>query len=136
MANMKIEQVEGIGPSFGEKLRNAGITDTNKLLDKGCTRPGRQELAQKTGISEAKLLDWVNMADLFRVKGIGAEYAELLESAGVDTVKELRNRNAENLAAKMSEVNEQKKLTRRVPSAEVVKGWIEQAKGLPPKVEH
>jgi len=136
MANMKIEEVEGIGPAFGEKLRTAGITHTDKLLEAGCTKPGRKDLAEKTGISEAKLLDWVNMVDLCRVNGIGAEFAELLECSGVDTVKELATRNAENLAAKCAEVNEEKKLTRRVPNAEVVQGWIDQAKDLPPKVEY
>lgn len=136
MANQKIEDVEGIGPAFGEKLRAAGITHTDKLLDAACTKPGRKDLAGQTGISEAKLLDWVNMVDLCRVNGVGAEFAELLEGAGVDTVRELATRNAENLAAKCAEINEEKKLTRRVPNAEVVQGWIDQAKELPPKVEH
>jgi predicted flap endonuclease-1-like 5' DNA nuclease len=136
MANMKIDEVEGIGPVYAEKLSAAGITNTDKLLEAGCTKPGRKGLAEETGISEAKLLDWVNMVDLCRVNGIGAEVAELLERAGVDTVRELATRNAENLAAKCAEVNEEKKVTRRVPNSEVVQGWIDQAKDLPPKVEH
>ena len=136
MANAKIEEVEGIGPAYGEKLRAAGIADSDALLEAGCTRPGRKELAQQTGISEKQLLGWVNMVDLFRVKGIGAEYAELLECSGVDTVRELATRNAENLAAKCAQVNEDKKLTRRVPNAEALQGWIDQAKELPRKVEY
>ncbi len=136
MANMKIEQVEGIGPSYAEKLRAAEVTDTDTLLDIGCSKKGRQGLAQKTGINESQILKWVNMVDLCRIKGVGEEYSELLEYAGVDTVKELRNRNAENLAAKMAEANEQKKLTRRTPSQKEVEGWVAQAKTLPPKVEY
>jgi predicted flap endonuclease-1-like 5' DNA nuclease len=133
---MKIEEVEGIGPSYGEKLRGVGIADTEKLLELCCTKGGRADVAEKTGISEAQILKWANMADLFRIKGVGAEYAELLEAAGVDTVKELRNRNSTNLAAKCAEVNEEKKLTRSVPSEQVVSGWIDQAKELPPTIEH
>ena len=136
MANMKIEQIEGIGPSYGEKLRAAEVTDTDTLLEIGCTKSGRQGLAQKTGISEPQILKWVNMVDLCRIKGVGEEYSELLECAGVDTVKELRNRNAENLTTKMAEVNEQKKLTRRTPSQNEVEDWVAQAKTLPPKVEY
>lgn len=136
MANMKIEQIEGIGPSYAEKLRAAEVSDTDTLLEIGCTKGGRQGLAQKTGINESQVLKWVNMVDLCRIKGVGEEYSELLECAGVDTVKELRNRNAENLATKMVEVNEQKKLTRRTPSQKEVEGWVAQAKTLPPKVEH
>ena len=136
MANMKITDIEGIGPAFGEKLAGAGITDTDKLLEKGCTKAGRKEIAEGCDIPEKKVLDWVNMADLCRIKGVGPEFAELLEAAGVDTVKELRNRNAENLAEACAKVNAEKKLTRQVPSAKVVAGWVEQAKALPPKVEH
>ena len=136
MANMKIEDVEGIGATYGDKLRAAGCADTDTLLEKGCDRKGRQALAEATGLSEKNLLKWVNMADLFRIKGVGSEFAELLECAGVDTVKELANRNAANLAAKCAEVNEEKKLTRRVPNEAAVSEWIELAKGLPAKVTH
>lgn len=136
MANMKIDEIEGIGPAYGEKLRKAGIPNTDTLLEICCARKGRKQIAEQSGISESKLLGWVNMANLFRIKGVGPEYAELLECAGVDTVKELRNRNAESLASKLGEVNARKKLTRRVPTPEVVKEWVEQAKTLPPKVEH
>ncbi len=136
MANKKIEEVEGIGPTFGEKLRAAGCTNTDDLLEAGCSKKGRAEIAEKTGISEKQILKWVNMVDLFRIKGVAGEYAELLECSGVDTVKELATRNADNLTAKMQEVNDEKKLTRRVPTLDNVKDWIEQAKGLPPKVTH
>jgi len=136
MANRKIDEIEGIGPSYAEKLSGAGITNTDQLLELCCTKKGRASVAEKTGISESKILDWANMADLFRIKGVGPEFAELLEAAGVDTVKELRNRNAANLAVKLAEVNEQKKLTRTVPSEDMVSGWVEQAKELPPTIEH
>ena len=136
MANMKIDAVEGIGPAYAEKLQGAGIKDTDALLERACTAKGRKELEAATEISGKLILKWANMVDLFRIKGVGAEFAELLECSGVDTVKELRNRNAANLAAKMAEVNEEKKLTRAVPSEKQVTDWIEQAKELPPKIEH
>ncbi len=136
MANRKIQEIEGIGPAFGEKLAAAGIGDTETLLERCCTRQGREEVAEVTGIGESSILKWANMADLFRISGVGPEFAELLEGSGVDTVKELRNRNAENLATRMAEVNEAQKLTRRVPNAQAVADFIEQAKGLPPKLEY
>ena len=136
MANKKIDEIEGIGPAYAEKLSAAGIGDTDTLLEKGGTKAGRAEIASGCDISEKLVLKWVNMADLFRIDGVGGEYAELLECAGVDTVKELAQRNAENLAAKMAEVNEEKSLTRRVPSASVVEKWVAEAKGLPGKVSH
>ena len=136
MAQYKIEDVEGIGPAYGEKLRTAGVTNTDQLLTGGKTKKGRAELAQKTGISETLILKWVNMVDLYRIKGVGSEFSELLEAAGVDTVKELKHRIPANLAKKMAEVNEQKKLTRRVPTVEMLTDWIEQAKTLPAAVEY
>ena len=136
MANKKIDDIEGIGPSYAEKLQAAGISNTDQLLSTCCTKGGRKQTAETTGISESLILKWANMADLYRVKGVGSEYAELLECAGVDTVKELATRNADNLAAKMAEVNEEKKLTRRVPTPDNVKDWVEQAKQLPPTIEH
>ena len=132
----RIEDIEGIGPSHGAALRDAGINSVEKLLEIGGGKKGRSEIASKTQISETRILKWVNHADLFRISGIAGQYAELLEGAGVDTVKELRNRNADNLAAKMLEINEQKKLVRRPPSVKVVSGWVEQAKSLQPKVSH
>ncbi|MDY0357739.1 MAG: DUF4332 domain-containing protein [Sedimentisphaerales bacterium] len=136
MAQYKIEDVEGIGPTYGEKLRAAGISNTDQLLVAGKTKKGRVELAEKTGISETLILKWVNMVDLYRVKGIGSEFSELLEASGVDTVKELKHRVPANLAQKMADVNAQKKLTRRVPTEAVVAEWIEQAKTLPAAVEY
>ncbi|MFB3047053.1 MAG: DUF4332 domain-containing protein [Acidiferrobacterales bacterium] len=131
-----MEQVEGTGPSHEEELRAGEVADTDTLLEIGCTKSGRQGLAQKTGIGESQILKWVTVVDLCRIKGVGEKYSELLECAGVDTVKELRNRNPENLTTKMAEVNEQKKLTRRTPSQKGVENWVAQAKTLPPKVEY
>ena len=131
-----IESIEGIGPKLGEALRIAGIKTVDDLLDAGATKQARSNLAEKTGISEVRVLKCVNMADLFRINGVASQYAELLESAGVDTVKELKHRNAENLAAKMAEVNEEKNLVRRTPSPTVVRSWISQAAELPVKVSY
>lgn len=136
MAQYKIEDVEGIGPAYGEKLRSVGVTNTDELLTAGKTRKGRGDLAQKTGISDSLILKWVNMVDLYRIKGIGSEFSELLERSGVDTVKELKHRVAANLVKKMTEVNTEKNLTRRVPTESVVADWIEQAKKLPAAVEY
>ncbi len=131
MANYKIEDLEGIGPVIGEKMRNAGVKDTDTLLQNTCTPKQRKELAEKTGLSTKQILKFANMVDLYRINGVGSEYSELLEAAGVDTVPELAQRNAANLTKAMEEVNEQKKLTRRVPSEKEVIKWIEQAKELP-----
>jgi predicted flap endonuclease-1-like 5' DNA nuclease len=136
MANKKIEEIEGIGPKLGEKFVAAGVKDTDGLLEQGATRAGRAKLAEATGLSESRILGFVNMADLFRVKGVGGEFAELLVAAGVDTVKELATRNAANLAEKLAEVNQQKKLTRRVPTATQLEDWVKQAAGLPARIEH
>jgi predicted flap endonuclease-1-like 5' DNA nuclease len=132
----KIEEIEGIGPAYGEKLARADISTSDDLLKLCCDARGRKTTAETTGLSEGQLLKWANMADLMRISGIGSEYSELLEAAGVDTVKELRNRNAENLAARIAEVNDSKKLTRAVPSEKVVSGWIEQAGSLDPLITH
>lgn len=132
----KIETIEGVGPKTGASLRKAGVFTVEKLLDTACTKAGRKKLSAATGINEKQLLECVNMADLFRIKGVAGQYAELLEAAGVDTVKELRNRNAENLASKMAEVNAEKKLARVVPSSKVVAKWVAHAKQLPPMVSH
>ena len=132
----RIEDIEGIGPSMGSALRDAGINTVDKLLETGCDKKGRNWLADKTQINETRILKWVNMADLFRINGVSSQYAELLERAGIDTVKELRNRNAENLAEKMNAVNIEKNVVRRAPSVKVVASWVQQAKSLPPKVSH
>ena len=132
----KIQEIEGIGPAFEEKLSKAGITTTEELLKQCCAPKGRTSVGASTGISEAMLLKWTNMADLMRVSGVAGEYAELLEASGVDTIKELRTRNAENLAEKMSQTNEVKKLTRQVPAASSIQQWIENAKTIEPAVTH
>ena len=131
-----IESIEGIGPKFGEALRNAGIRTVDDLLEAGASKKSRADLSEKTGISEPRVLKCVNMADLFRINGVASQYAELLEAAGVDTVKELKHRNADNLAAKMAEVNVEKNLVRRTPSPTVVRSWISQAAELPAKVTY
>jgi predicted flap endonuclease-1-like 5' DNA nuclease len=132
----KIDEIEGIGPVFREKLGAAGIQTTDDLLDQCCTPSGRKKTGEKTGVPEKMLLEWSNMADLMRVSGVGRQYAELLEASGVDTIKELRNRNAENLAVKMSEVNAEKKLSGKTPTVDDIKNWIEQAKKTDPKIEY
>lgn len=134
MAN--IADIEGIGPAYAEKLSGAGIGTLEALLEKGKTPRGREELETATGISGTLLLKWVNRADLDRVKGVGAQYADLLEHAGVDSVPELAQRNAANLAAKMAEVNEAKNLVNRAPSESEVQGWIDHAKELGRVVEY
>ena len=138
MANYTISDIGGIGPAFAEKLGKAGVRSVMALLKRGATRKGRKELAEGSGLDESLILKWVNMADLYRVKGIGSEYAELLEKAGVDTVKELRNRNAENLVAKMGEVNSSgsRPLVRQLPGLKRVQGWVEEAKKLDPMVTY
>ena len=132
----KISEIEGIGKVYAEKLKSANLSNVEALLEAGASKAGRKKIAQATGIDESKILTWVNMADLFRVKGIGEEYSQLLEAAGVDTVKELRNRRADNLHAKMEEVNKSKKLVRQLPYLKNIEKWIEQAKALDPKVTH
>lgn len=132
----KIDTIEGIGPAMKEKLAAANIQTTDDLLKLCCDKKGRTSAAGQTGLSESQLLKWTNMADLMRISGVGEEYSELLEAAGVDTVKELRNRNAANLAAAMKDCNEEKKLTRTVPSETTVQKWVDQAKTLDPLISH
>ena len=132
----KIEEIEGIGPAYGKRLIDAGLKTTEALLEACATPRGRKDTAEKTGFTEKQLLKWANMADLMRIKGVGEEFSELLEAAGVDTVKELKTRKPDNLAAKMAEVNAEKKLTRTVPSPTTVAKWVEQAKTLPPAISY
>lgn len=132
----KIEKIEGIGPAYIQKLVEAGIKTTDDLLKAGATAEGRKQLAEKTGASETLILEWVNLSDLFRIKGIGEEYSDLLEEAGVDTVVELAARDPVNLHAKILEINKEKKLVRRPPTLTQVKNWVKQAKKLPRKVEY
>lgn len=131
-----IMDIEGIGEKFAEKLRAAGIRTTEALLEKAGTAKGRKELAAQTGIDESKLLDWVNRADLYRIRGIGSEYSDLLEAAGVDTVKELAQRDPNNLYEKLVSVNQAKNLVNKLPGRDQVADWIKQAKELPRAVEH
>ena len=131
-----IEEIEGIGPEYGSKLRDVDIQTTEDLLRRCGDKKGREGVATETGISEKLILEWTNLADLMRINGVGEEYADLLEEAGVDTVKELRNRNAANLHAKMAEVNEEKNLVRQLPSADKVADFVNQAKELEPMVTY
>ncbi|MFO1417141.1 MAG: DUF4332 domain-containing protein [Methylotetracoccus sp.] len=132
----KLEEIEGIGPAYAEKLTQAGIGSTEALLEAGATAAGRKTLADATGIGGALLLRWVNHADLYRITGIGKQYAELLEASGVDSVPELAQRNGANLHDKLSAVQSEKKLTGRVPALSQVEDWIQQAKNLPRVVSH
>ena len=132
----KILAIEGIGKTYAEKLAGAGVKTIEALLDKGATPKGRKELAEKAGLGDGQILQWVNHADLFRIKGIGEEYSDLLEAAGVDTVVELANRNAANLVAKLEAVNKEKELVRRLPTLSMVTTWIDMAKCLPRKINY
>ena len=130
MASYSIMEIEGIGVTFKKKLQKVGIRTTGKLLERAANPKGRRQLAEESGIDESRILKWANMADLMRVKGVAEEYSELLEAAGVDTVKELKRRNAANLAEKMAEVNKRRKLVRLLPSAKRVESWVANAKTL------
>ena len=134
MANVK--DIEGIGPVLGGKLEKAGIVTVESLLESGATRSGRANIAKEAGISESQVLEFVNMADLMRIKGVGAEFAELLKASGIDTIKELRTRNAENLHQKLEETNAAKSLTRKVPSLDMVKDFIAKAGSTDPSVTY
>ncbi len=131
-----IDEIEGVGPAFAAKLKEVGISSTDDLLERCAAKKGREACAEATGISEKHILRWVNMADLMRIRGVGKQFAELLERAGVDSIKELRHRNAENLAAKLNEVNAAEGLTKGSVSADQVAGWIGQARELEPLVTH
>ena len=131
-----IDAIEGIGHRNATKLRKNRIRTTEALLKRGATRSGRREVSGATGFSEKQILEWVNRADLMRCKGVGSEYSDLLEAAGVDTIKELRRRNASSLASKMAELNEKKRLVRRLPTEKMVTGWVESAKKVEPIVKH
>ena len=133
----KLAKIEGVGDAYAEKLqKEAGIASTETLLEKGASPQGRKEIAEKTGISEKLILKWINQVDLARIKGVSEEYGELLEVSGVDSMPELAQRTAENLLAKMTDINEKKKLVRKLPAINSVKDWIEQAKTLPRIVLH
>lgn len=131
-----IDAIGGIGVRDATKLRKSRIRTTEALLRTAADRKGRRELASRTGLDEKKILGWVNRADLMRVKGIGGEYGDLLEHAGVDTVKELRRRNPKSLLGMMLEANEKKRLVRRAPTQVMVESWVAHAKDLDPIVSH
>ncbi len=132
----KLEDIEGIGPTYADKLRAAGVGSQKKLLETGATPAGRRRLEKDTGVSGKLILKWINRADLARVRGIGEEYADLLEVAGVDTVPELARRNAKNLFERMASVNAQRKLVRAVPPLTKVQAWTTQAKDLPRAIRY
>ena len=134
MANIK--DIEGIGASFAEKLATVGITTSDHLLEQGASKTGRAKIAADSDVSETLVLKWVNRADLARIHGIGSEYADLLEASGVDSVPELAQRNADNLHAKMEEVNGAKNLVRALPSLTSVEKWVAEAKTLDRLVTH
>lgn len=132
----KVIDIEGVGEVYAAKLHEAGIETASEYLEACATPAGRKNLSEKTGIANGLILKWANHSDLFRVPGVGPQFAELLEAAGVDTVKELRHRNPASLAAKLEEINAEKKLTRRVPSEKEVEKMIEAAKTLDPVMKY
>jgi predicted flap endonuclease-1-like 5' DNA nuclease len=132
----QLEEIEGVGAAYGQKLSAVGITTTDELLAKGATASGRKALAEQSGIGEGLILRWVNHADLYRVSGIGKQFAELLEAAGVDSVPELAQRVASNLYGQLQEVQQQKKLSGKLPGLSQVEDWVAQAKSLPRVVTH
>jgi len=127
-----IIDIEGIGPKYTKMLKKVGISQTKHLLARGASKQSRKELARESGCTEAQILKWTNMADLMRIRGVAEEYSELLEAAGVDTVKELRTRKPDNLHEKMSEVNAKKKLVRQLPGPKQIAKWVGHAKKLKP----
>ena len=129
-----VTMIDGIGPGFGRKLRKAGITNTDHLLAACGARKGRRTVAEESGLDQKRILAWVNRADLMRIAGVGGQYADLLQSVGVDSLRELRRRNPENLAAKMKEKNRRRKQPRVTPSRKIVQTWVDTARLLEPKV--
>lgn len=127
----KLTYVEGIGEVYAQKLKDVGIRSVEHFLEQGCTPAGRKQIAEKSGVSEKLILEWINHCDLFRIKGVGEEYADLLEAAGVDTVPELAQRNPANLFEKLVETQNLKKLVRKMPVESQVADWVAQAKQLP-----
>jgi predicted flap endonuclease-1-like 5' DNA nuclease len=132
----KIIDIEGIGEAYAKKMASAGVSTTGALLKAAASAAGRQELADKAGVTTKQVLEWVNRADLMRIRGVGTQYSDLLEAAGVDSVVELAQRRADNLAAKLGEINAVKRLVRQVPSRDQVENWIQQAAKLPRIVSH
>ena len=133
---MKISDIEGIGPAYAAKLAKAGVRSVEGLLKAGASAKGRKEISAASGVDQTLILAWVNRADLYRIKGVGAQYSDLLEKAGVDTVVELSKRVAGNLYKKMEEVNQAKNLVNGMPGLKKAEDWIEQAKKLPRVVSY
>lgn len=131
-----ILDIEGVGENYADKLKAIGIASTEALLEKGCSARGRTEITEKSGIGAKLILRWVNHADLFRIKGVAGQYAELLETAGVDTVMELSKRKADNLYQALARCNVEKKVVRALPSQDKVTDWVTQAKALPRKMQY
>jgi len=131
-----IAAIDSIDQRDATKLRKAGVRTTDALLKTAATRTGRRRLSREADISESEILSWVNRADLMRIKGVGSEYADLMEAAGVDTIRELRRRNPDRLLIAMSEMNARRRLIRRLPTGGMVAGWIEAAKNIEPLVTH
>jgi predicted flap endonuclease-1-like 5' DNA nuclease len=136
VVNYKIEKIEGVGPKYAAKLDKVGIRNTKQLLEKAATRKGRKDLSTESGIDETLILKWANMSDLMRIKGVGEEFSELLERAGVDTVKELAKRRADNLHKAMTEANDKRKLVRQLPGLAQVESWVSQAKAIDPIMKY
>lgn len=136
MANKKLSDIEGIGSSYAQKLQTAGIRSVSGLLKQCATKSNRKKVATAANISETTILKWTNMADLYRIKGIGSEYSQLLEKSGVDTVKELKMRVPKNLHEKITEVNAKQKLVRQLPSLSKVESFVKQAKTLKPVITY
>lgn len=132
----KLTEIESIGNAYSKKLKTAGISSLNKLLKTGANKKGRMEIAQKSGISEKQILEWVNRADLSRIKGVSTQYADLLEHTGVDSLPELAQRNPDKLFLTMTQINKDKKIVRKLPAVSQVKNWINQARKLPRVVTH
>ncbi len=134
--NYEIQDIEGIGPAYGEKLGEVGIKTTEDFLKHCCDTKGRKTIEEQTGLGHGLILKWANQADLMRISGIGPQYAELLQASGVDTVKELRQRNADNLATKMAEINGEKNLAKTSPASTMITNWIEKAQTTDPVITH
>ena len=131
-----ILDIEGVGPAFAAKLKAAGVATVEALLEKAASAKGRKDLAAASGLDETRILEWVNRADLYRIKGVASEYSDLLEAAGVDSPAELAHRVPANLVAKMTELNAAKKIVRKLPTESQVADWVEQSKKLPKLVTH
>jgi predicted flap endonuclease-1-like 5' DNA nuclease len=133
---VNIIDVEGIGPTYAAQLEAVGVKTVDDLLERGASARGREELEEKSGISHALILKWVNRVDLYRINGVGSEYSDLLEVAGVDTVPELAQRNPANLTETLAEANAARSLVRKLPTVDQVTDWVDQAKALPRVVQY